>query len=377
MDTYFASPERLERPALQTEINRVCQDPATTSLLGMVEGCVAVLNQHRQILAVNHSYLELLGVDDAYDILGLRPGEAVGCIHAHEMPGGCGTSGYCSTCGAAVAIVSSLGFDEQVERTCCLLTKNKKEEEKELFLSVRCAPYTVDGKKFLLLFLNDITSQQKQAALERVFFHDISNLINSLVLSSELLIKQDKENRHAQLIHGLSRHLADEMAIQRALVEKKTNTYQTRPREIPIKKLFEKLKDAAQAHCGQQDKKLLVVDAGDELTVFTDYALLFRVLFNMAVNAMEGTGENSAAKLWVETSEGQVVFNTWNQEVITEKVAKRVFQKNFSTKEEPGRGLGTFSMKFFGEEILGGKVDFISSSDTGTLFRFLLPQKAK
>ncbi|MDR3555950.1 MAG: ATP-binding protein [Syntrophobacteraceae bacterium] len=41
-------------------------------------------------------------------------------------------------------------------------------------------------------------------------------------------------------------------------------------------------------------------------------------------------------------------------------------------KSGPGRGLGAYSMKLFGEDILGGKVGFTSSEVDGTVFRFSL-----
>ena len=41
--------------------------------------------------------------------------------------------------------------------------------------------------------------------------------------------------------------------------------------------------------------------------------------------------------------------------------------------DEQAAGCGTYSMKFFGENILGGKVSFTSSETKSTLFRFSLP----
>jgi sensor histidine kinase regulating citrate/malate metabolism len=49
-----------------------------------------------------------------------------------------------------------------------------------------------------------------------------------------------------------------------------------------------------------------------------------------------------------------------------------MFQRNFSTKDGMGRGLGTYSMKFLGEEILGGRVSFTSDPENGTTFSLRL-----
>ena len=82
------------------------------------------MNEHRQIVALNDTFLKMLGISDAEEKLGLRPGEAVDCIHAHEMDGGCGTSKYCSSCGAAIAIVTCIDEDRPAEKICAL-TANK------------------------------------------------------------------------------------------------------------------------------------------------------------------------------------------------------------------------------------------------------------
>jgi sensor histidine kinase regulating citrate/malate metabolism len=63
----------------------------------------------------------------------------------------------------------------------------------------------------------------------------------------------------------------------------------------------------------------------------------------------------------------------WNVGEISKDVTKRIFQRNFSTKEEAGRGIGTYSMKLLGEEFLGGQVNFTTSKKEGTVFRFTYP----
>ena len=64
-----------------------------------------------------------------------------------------------------------------------------------------------------------------------------------------------------------------------------------------------------------------------------------------------------------------------NPEIMPQEVQFQIFQRSFSTKGEVGRGIGTYSMKLFGERYLGGKVDFVSYSPEGTTFRLSLPKK--
>jgi signal transduction histidine kinase len=89
--------------------------------------------------------------------------------------------------------------------------------------------------------------------------------------------------------------------------------------------------------------------------------------------ALEAAEEGEAVKVWVEIDGGPVTFCVWNRAVIPAAIRLRLFQRNFSTKAQSGRGIGTYSMKLFGEEVLGGRVGFTSSRGEGTTFRFVHP----
>ena len=75
--TYFAPPERATAKDLQAAIALASHNPIIDTVMQAFGGLVAVLNDKRQILAVNHALLAALGIEDAKAALGLRPGEAV------------------------------------------------------------------------------------------------------------------------------------------------------------------------------------------------------------------------------------------------------------------------------------------------------------
>ena len=112
------------------------------------------------------------------------------------------------------------------------------------------------------------------------------------------------------------------------------------------------------------------------MQVRTDPSLLSRILTNMLKNAFEATEAGGEVRLAVDTENGSVSFNVWNRASMPESVALRIFQRHFSTRKGPGRGSGTYSMKFFGEDILRGKMDFTTTKDAGTLFKFTLQREA-
>jgi signal transduction histidine kinase len=370
MDTYFAPSERTDDKDLAAEIKIVNSNPVMTGLLHSISGLLAILDEHRQVVALNDSFLKMLGIDDPHDFLGLRPGEALECIYAHEEPAGCGTTQYCSTCGAALAIVSSLEKNKPVERICALTAK-KDGKTFDIALLVRSTPIVIDGKRFLLLFMQDITVQQQRAALERTFFHDMNNMLNGVVMASGLLALQDRSSDLGKIISQSSLRIAQEIRIQRSLMQ--NEPYQLVRNEISPGLVIEELQSFFAKHPAALNKNLCFSVSDSIRPLKTDFSLLLRVLCNMVTNALEATDENGIVKVWFEQDRHVLSFCVWNDKTIREDIALRIFQRNFSTKEEAGRGIGTYSMKLFGEKYLGGEVSFTTSRAEGTIFRISLP----
>ena len=93
----------------------------------------------------------------------------------------------------------------------------------------------------------------------------------------------------------------------------------------------------------------------------------------MARNAFEATPAGGVVRLSCERDGRAVTLRVHNDGVIAPEVQARIFQRSFSTKAERGRGLGTYSMKLFGERYLGGAVSFVSTPEVGTVFSIRLP----
>jgi K+-sensing histidine kinase KdpD len=372
MDTYFAPAERASQNELVAEIEIVSQNPVLDGLLHSVSGLLAILNEQRQLVALNDSVMQMLGIHDPEEAFGLRPGEALQCIHAHDEPSGCGTTKFCSTCGAAVAMVTSLGENRPAERMCAL-TATRGDTTVDLSLSVKSHPIKINKHKFLLLFLQDITLPQQRAALERTFFHDINNILNSLLAASELLALEGSESNLVRIINQASLRLHKEVAIQSCLLKSEPCSYLPMYYDIMAGEIVEELKAFYANDSVSHKKNLEFSENYLTITTRTDISLLLRVLCNMITNALEATDAGGTVKIWVEQKDNLLSFCVWNRQAIPQDIALRIFQRNFSTKEGAGRGVGTYSMKLFGEKILGGQVSFTTSGEEGTVFKISLP----
>lgn len=366
------APAEPPSPALlQQNLEALTRNPIIDSLLHSFSGFLAVLDAQGRIMTVNASFLEFLGNDNPLKTLGSRLGEAIACIHARDARGGCGSTRFCASCGAGNAIQISLSEDKPVERICAA-TVVQDGQEREMCFQVRSSPILMEERKFILLLMQDITTQHTRAALERVFFHDIGNILTSLLGATENLDKDRDNQKLIEITRRAGRRLRNEIEIQRTLSRANSATYQLSLRKIRVDQIVQELEEVISQHEAAAGKELQLPDPLPDLELLTDSSLLHRILLNMLTNAFEATDPGGQVKLRV-VAEGQgTTFMVWNAREIAPEIRPRIFQRHFSTKGGQGRGLGTYSMKLFGEKILYGKVDFSSSAEDGTTFRLML-----
>jgi K+-sensing histidine kinase KdpD len=373
MESHFASPERSTPAVLAEEIKSLTNNSLVDGLMNAANSLFAILNEHRQIVAINESFLKMMGVEDAVSVLGLRNGEYVRCVHADEMPGGCGTSSFCSTCGAVVAIIASMELREPVERVCAI-TVERDNKEVELFFQVRCTPVEIDGQQFILMFLQDVSLQQQCANMERTFFHDISNVLMALMGKGTQL---NKLGDHPQIadVQKLITRLVQEFSVQKSLANSISHTYQPLYCDVSVNGVLSSLEGVFSDSHLTVNKKVEFVPVAGDVTLVSDECLVRRIVENMISNALEASADNETVRVYIEPDGGSLSFCVWNRRPIPEDIGRRIFQRNFTTKDGLGHGLGTFSMKFFGEQVLGGVVGFTSSEEQGTEFRLTLMQQ--
>jgi hypothetical protein len=166
--TYFASPDRDDPAEICTKVLLCEHAPLLQKTLDAMPFMAMVLNYNRQIVAANKTCLQLLN-SMLNDVVGKRPGEAVGCIRVKEGPNGCGTARHCSACGAVNAILESQNTQSQISRECRVLAKTPSCTV-SLDLKFTASPFAVDNERFILAVVEDISQQKRLAVFQRAFF---------------------------------------------------------------------------------------------------------------------------------------------------------------------------------------------------------------
>lgn len=370
--TYFASPERASQEDIESQLSIINSIPMLSETLDAMPDMVMVLNDKRQILAVNKALLEMLKTTRE-KIIQMRPGEALGCIRSKNMPAGCGTSLHCVTCGTVNAIVECVKTGSTTVRECRLLTETDFGIT-PLDLKVTASPFNVNENRFLLVVANDISKEKRLAILQRTFFHDVLNAAGCIqgyvdYLASDTTADVDV----CQRLSYLSNQIIEDIQTHRDLLHAEYGDLKVQLALVNTSLILNELRGQYLKHPVALDRLIEITDTWNGAIV-TDRRLLMRILGNMLKNALEATPIGGKVTLNCIDKGNFALFEVNNPEIISETIQRQIFQRSFSTKDCSSRGIGTYCMKLFGERYLNGKVDFISQYPDGTTFRLLIPK---
>lgn len=361
----YASPQRSGKQEVQRQRDLLSTHYAPLyQLLDAVSEVVLIVNENRQIVFFNQHVPQLLG-RDAETLYGLRPGEALGCMHECTSPGRCGTSKFCSECGAVNAILTALADKRDVKE--CRIQQTTGDA---FDLLVKTTPLKIEGENFCIVAITDISHEKRRRMLERLFFHDILNTAASIQIMSGL-IRDNSQTKdiaeYKQHIMSASKQLIEEIRSQKEFLAAETNELKPSLRMVDAARVCDELFVQFSKNAHDQRINLSFAHASENTPIKTDPSLLKRVLANMLKNALEASQSGQTVTFSFTESNSVIEFAVHNPAYIPQDIQLQIFQRSFSTKGS-GRGLGTYSMKLLSERYLNGRVDFESSEENGTTF---------
>jgi len=157
--TFFAPAEREPVKVVRRQAGRLGRIPLARTFLNASQNYLFILNAQRQIVMASENVRDLVPGKSLDQLVGLRPGEALGCIHAHECASGCGTSPFCRQCGTVRVILSGLdGYRDMQE---CRLTRVIRGREASLELRALATPLVQDNERYTLLALARISRAER------------------------------------------------------------------------------------------------------------------------------------------------------------------------------------------------------------------------
>lgn len=374
LTTQYAPAERAGAEELAKDHEALMKPLVSRKLLDSFPEPAVVLNRQRQIVMANDKLEKMLG-KDAGKLVGLRPGEALNCVHANDCEG-CGTAEFCRNCGAVRAIWKSQ-VTRKVDVQECRLTYRTAEGTASLDLRVWATPVPELGD-YTVFAVRDTTDEKRRRVLERIFFHDVLNAAGALQGMMKMIGEEDGEEWNRGDM-DIARHLAEEViaeiSAQRDLLAAERGELPAALQTIDAGELLKRLCVGYAHHSVAQDKKLAEPAVQGDTRIRTSENVLFRTLGNLVKNALEASAAGQVVRTGFTNDGKTAEFWVNNETVMPRNVQLQVFQRSFSTKEGTGRGVGTYSVKLLTERYLKGNVEFSSQEGKGTTFWVRLPGK--
>ena len=376
LPTLYAPAERATQEELQWQTGFISELSSLHTVLDAMPNIVLILNQYRQTIFFNKALFNLVQDKEASRIIGMRPGELLDCIHSCESEGGCGTTRFCSACGAVNAILSSQGGIQSVEE--CRIIAGSNGEFGALDLRVWATPFESHGDPYTIFAISDISNEKRRAALERIFFHDVLNLVTALQGAADMITRPDKElvEEFAPIVKQLVGKLIEEIESQRDLSAAEKKELHVAFYPIQSLRFLRQVADFYQSHYVAQGRSIRISPDAANVSFVSDASLLQRVIGNMIKNALEACRPGEVVTLGCSVNENKISFWVHNPGFIPDQTRLQIFQRSFSTKDQR-RGLGTYSMKLLSEQYLNGEISFNSSPEEGTTFVGTYPIKPK
>lgn len=373
--TYFDSPIRSSRQETESRKLRLGKNPIIRQMLESFPDLVVILDHNRQIVAYNKKTEKLL-LDENEEIIGQRLGEAFKCIHAFEMPGGCGTSVFCSECGAGKCNKNTLATSESLEEECRIHIKHEGFET-SLDLKVFTSLLEFEEEKFIVFAIKNLENEKRRELLERIFFHDVLNTA-SIIFGISGMISEVKEtddfDKYSKILLNTSEQLIQEIQAQRDLSNAESGKLVIYPAQDTAKNILEKVFELYENNNLTRGKTFTCDYPPNMMIIETDPHFIIRSLGNLIKNALEAVGNGQKVSISAYDYGENIRFVIANDGVIPKHIQLQIFNRSFSTKAKKGRGIGTYSVKLLIENYLRGRVSFISNEEEQTKFIVEIPK---
>jgi len=376
VETFHAPGERCNDESLKKQMDYLNELPYLKQGLDATNGMILILNTCRQAVFANKAFLTMVNMQNSSELAGQRPGEIIKCVHAYDTINGCGTAEACKYCNVVNTVVKTMESNKESSGEFSNInTMHGYEQNIDLFIHV--ALLQVKEEVFSVVSLADNSDAVGKRILERTFFHDIINTAGALKGIVGLL-KDDVPDiikPEVEFVEESFKFLVEEIQSQKYMLDaenKQLVLQLTSIESLGELKLVSKLYEG---HDVARNKNIILDKFCINKGIYTDQRLLRRILGNMVKNALEASDEGGVVTIGCSADGDKdqlITFWVHNDKYMDERVQNLVFHRSFSTKGV-GRGLGTYSMKLFGETFLQGKVGFFTNKEKGTRFYIKLP----
>ncbi|WP_319581991.1 HAMP domain-containing sensor histidine kinase [uncultured Pseudodesulfovibrio sp.] len=224
-------------------------------------------------------------------------------------------------------------------------------------------------------------TEQLRADVERITRHDIKTpllgVLNGITyLENYTSIDPDQKEMLEDMRHAANTGM-DLINRSLDLYKMETGTYEYAPGEVDILYDCRRVADDLKALAVQKNVILevlfedRVLTREDTLTLSTEENLFYAVLANLVKNGIEASQSGDKVTMRMQ-ADGEFIVAVHNPAVVPEAVRTDFFGKYATAGKRSGTGLGTYSARLM-VEVMGGRIDMVSSEEHGTTVTVALP----
>lgn len=372
-NTKYAKAERLDIEKVLEQNSTFQNADLIDEVFSKIPLMFQILNQERQIVYINELLKENLESKGMRYSLGYRPGEILQCRNAFVEEAGCGTSANCRFCNIINCILDAIKYDSLQTRDVIFDSLIDKKQETTNYV-VSAKPFYWKNEKYIIVSFENVSEKKKKEQLERTFFHDLMNKVNSIYGLSEIL-NDDVSLQDNQFISMIKRgifDLVDEIKFQHSLVNAEKDELVISYDDLNSGLLLKQIKEDFTPYEINENKSIKISKETQLLKFKNDAVLLKRCLTNLVKNALEAIQKGETIEIASTKVGDNIRFSVKNNIVLSEEIKSKIFKRTFSTKGK-GRGIGTYSIRLFTEKYMGGKAYFTSTQTSGTTFYLEYP----
>jgi signal transduction histidine kinase len=119
-----------------------------------------LVDQERRVRKANRTAIEFSN-RPAEEMIGLRGGEALRCLHSLDDPRGCGFGPSCADCVVRRAVLDTFETGKSHYQAEAALSFIREEAQKDTHLLVSTTPITIAGSQLVLVSIEDITEYKR------------------------------------------------------------------------------------------------------------------------------------------------------------------------------------------------------------------------
>ncbi len=355
-----------------------------------------LLDEDRRIRKANRAAVQGTAIP-ADDIIGLRGGEALKCVHSVDDPRGCGFGVACDSCIVRNTVLDTLRTGAQHHRVESPLLIDRGDGPVQAHLLASTCLVDVAARRRVLVCIEDITTlKQTQELLVQTekykavadlaagVAHNFNNLLQVVLGNANLALGYLSSGDLARMRENLAEIIqsADSGAeTVRRLHSFAFTGWADQRADIEVFDLSglvrQALRTTDEPRKTSAEKRDIRIDLKEDLhegcLIMGPRNKLYEVVVNLIRNAVEAMPHGGTLKLRTTVEHGRVVLRVQDSGVgIPEKELSRLFTPFVTTKFEGGTGLGLAT----GRQIVeahGGRILVHSVEGKGSTFTVNLP----